>query len=560
MALLAQERLTVRSAIKQYQSATDSGRWPILVIRPARRDVEAATAELVEAGYTVDENLANAYAQVSLVPVRVPPEPAFIEHLAELESVERVERSWMKAQLPEAIRADDRIVLHPDHLLQRSQLPSELLSKRDPLRIGLIDSGLDATHPALKTRLLDQRVFRRGLSNVGDQVGHGTATAGIIARLCTAATFLSAKVVDQKRHANLDDLVRAVGWLKRHRPDVLLCNILLPIEADGRSIFAGMMEDLVREGVVVVVPAADASGTLLTPAGAQRVLSVCTDNAPASCPATLRVKGHPILAPRSIQADKETFATLEMPKWTALGGPATSAAIVAGVSALLIRAARLCRLAPAPREITDALLDSYDGAHLTPLDPDETVQNYILKVTGMAAATTTGKVALGVLHRQAIAEAEAAMNTQSPPAHPEFEEELTTQPLSPDMLQKLRDKDTRPLPTDFDKTVQADIPPLPPYSHKRPDIFEQPTVQGDIPSAALFAEADQTRPMNVNHLAAMAGMMGAPARTVDGQMVGPTLDLNTRGESEATRLEIEAENWPDNTRRLQVISRGEAME
>jgi len=551
VALLAQERLTPRSAMKQYQTATDSGRWPILVVRPARRDVEAGVAELTEAGYLIDENLANAYAQVNLIPVRVPPEPVFIEHLAELECVERAERSWMKAQLPEAIRADDRIVLHPDHILQRSQLPSELLSKRDPLRIGLIDSGLDATHPALKTRLLDQRVFRRGLSNVGDQVGHGTATAGIIARLCTAATFLSAKVVDQKRHANLDDLVRAVGWLKRHRPDVLLCNILLPVDADGRSIMAGMMEDLVRAGVVVVVPAADANGTLLAPAGAQRVISVCTDNAPATCPATLRVKGHPVLAPRSIQADKEAFATLDMPKWTALGGPATSAAIVAGSAALMIRAARFCRLAPSPREIQDALLDHHDGAMLTPLDPDEAIQSYILKVTGMAAATTTGKLALGVLHREAIAEAEARMAES---AAPQLQPELTTQPITPDMLKSLRDKDTRPLPTDFDKTVQGDIPQLPPYSHKKPDIYEQPTIQGDIPTDALFAEADATRPMDLSHLASGGGLK----RTVDGQVHPPRLDLSSRGESEATRLEIEAENWPDNTRRLQVISRGES--
>jgi len=376
----AKKKLRLSAVLQQYYSATDSGRWPILVFQPKTPDhLRHLERHMVAAGFTVEQSLASAYRKVSLLPIRVPPEPSIIEALALRDDVARIERSWLTGSTPEFAEPNDQPITHPDNLLDRDILPSELLSKRDPLRIGVIDSGIDATHPALKTRLLDQRAFRRGLSSVGDQIGHGTATAGIIARLCTAATFLSAKVYDSNRRTNLDDLIRAVGWLKKHRPDLVICNVLLPMPASGTSVLSSLLASLVAQGVIVIVPALDTMGEITTPGNTPGVISVAPLGAAPATAAMVRASGQHLLSPRGIQAKKDLFVELDYPGWTLFSGPAAAAAITAGTAGLMLRVARMCRHTPAANEIRDSLLlGCTDGV----LKPDTAINSYLTKLRG----------------------------------------------------------------------------------------------------------------------------------------------------------------------------------
>ncbi len=548
---LRQGRITVRSAARQYLAASDAGRWPILVVRPASADLDEARAILTEEGFLIDEFLTPAYAEVHLLPVRVPPEAIFIEALASLSCVDRVERSWMRGALPQGSPHEDRQLSHPDHLLNRADLPTELVSKRDPLRVALIDSGIDATHPALKTRLLDQRTFRRGLTGVGDQIGHGTAVAGIIARLCAAATFISAKVMDNKREPNLDDVIRAVGWVRRHKPDVVVCSLLFQLPADGRSILSGLLAELVSAGAVVVVPAADSAGALLPPSDAQQVLSVCPQDAPPGGKATLRVSGAPVLAPRSIQADNARFPTLDVPKWTALSGPAAAAATAAGTATLMLRAARLCRVDPTPRDIQQGLLDTFELSGPGAFNPDAALNLYVSRVTSMNLATQTGRMALASLKAAGI----------EPAADP-YAEDQETQTIGADLLSSFRQHDQA--------TVQHDVASLAagmrtasgPYARPAADPFGDATVQSEIPKHLLGGPSleeleSSTRPMELSQLTQLRSGAKPTGKltTVDGREHPPMLDLSRRGESEDTRRELAAESWPDNTQQLRIIRR-----
>src|SRR3712207_7586257 len=68
------------------------------------------------------------------------------------------------------------------------------------VRVAVIDSGIDAEHPALKGKVKDAvEAYREGgrvtfrPSRSGDAAGHGTACAGIIARLAPGAPIYSIK-------------------------------------------------------------------------------------------------------------------------------------------------------------------------------------------------------------------------------------------------------------------------------------------------------------------------------------------------------------------------------
>ncbi|MEL6182387.1 MAG: S8 family serine peptidase, partial [Myxococcota bacterium] len=186
-----QGQYSIQMALDHYREAAPAKRWPILVVRP-RKGLTAESLEhrLKASGFLGDVNLAPAYNSVHLAAIRVPPEAPFIHHLAANTDIDRIERSWLKASAPQQSLLDastnEQTIAHPDHLIERDSLATELLSKRDPLRVGLIDSGIDGTHAALKTRVMEQRAFRRGLDSIGDQFGHGTACAGIIARICAS--------------------------------------------------------------------------------------------------------------------------------------------------------------------------------------------------------------------------------------------------------------------------------------------------------------------------------------------------------------------------------------
>ena len=364
-------RQSLASSIGQYGTITKVSRWPILIVRPVDDvSIESLKDQLSRAGFVCDSLLGKAYVQLGLLAIRTPPERCFIEALGKIPEVDRVERSWLKATLPShgtpAIPGTSiNQLIHPDKLLNRDNLPSELLSKRDPLRIGIIDSGIDATHAALKTRVMEQRAFRRGLNSIGDEYGHGTACAGIIARLCASAFFYSAKVFDESGVTNLDDIIRALGWLHRHKPDIILCNVVLPLPADGNSILTKLLVEFAKMQIPVILPTSDEFGNISAPADSPIFISVSPDSAPRDTPTTVRASGALTLCPRAIQAASDgPFVPMKNESWTALSGPATAAAVTTGCVSLMIRASRLSRHKPQLDIIESSLRDGHKNARL----------------------------------------------------------------------------------------------------------------------------------------------------------------------------------------------------
>ena len=93
-----------------------------------------------------------------------------------------------------------------------------------PVRVAVIDTGIDFSHPELAGRIAATRSFVGG--SVSDTQGHGTFVAGEIAAaidnsrgiagLAPSARLLIAKVVDENGQVSPRSEARAIRWSVRH--------------------------------------------------------------------------------------------------------------------------------------------------------------------------------------------------------------------------------------------------------------------------------------------------------------------------------------------------------
>jgi len=109
------------------------------------------------------------------------------------------------------------------------------------VRVAIVDSGVDRTHPWLAAARLEHvRVERVGDSHRvvpdergGDASGHGTACAGIIHRMVPAATLVDVRALGEDGRCSKNALLAALRYCVQQRYDVV--NMSLGIDVPRRS-------------------------------------------------------------------------------------------------------------------------------------------------------------------------------------------------------------------------------------------------------------------------------------------------------------------------------------
>ncbi|HET8893735.1 MAG TPA: S8 family serine peptidase [Gaiellaceae bacterium] len=146
--------------------------------------------------------------------------------------------------------------------------------------VAVIDTGVDASQPALAGALLPGLNLVTGGTNVADDNGHGTAVAGVIAAravngavgVCSACTILPIKALDAKGSGDLASV--AVGITKAADLGARVINLSLggPL---GLDVLQQAVDYAESKGAVVVAASGN-SGTSspFYPAGYPTVLSV----------------------------------------------------------------------------------------------------------------------------------------------------------------------------------------------------------------------------------------------------------------------------------------------
>jgi hypothetical protein len=135
-----------------------------------------------------------------------------------------------------------------------------------PVRVGVIDSGIDLAHPDLLPRIAAAKSFVGGTAQ--DTRGHGTIVAGIIgaepenstgiAGLAPAAELLVAKVVGDNGTISVEAEAKAIRWAVDHGARVINISLggLRDPSDPSRDTYSRLEQEAVayavRHGVVVV--------------------------------------------------------------------------------------------------------------------------------------------------------------------------------------------------------------------------------------------------------------------------------------------------------------------
>ncbi len=93
------------------------------------------------------------------------------------------------------------------------------------IKVAVIDTGVDLSHPALVNKLAPSAEWRDYVDNdtfpndefglnstSGKAYGHGTAVSGIILQIAPKVTILPLRVLDPKGKGNLDSVVKAIDY------------------------------------------------------------------------------------------------------------------------------------------------------------------------------------------------------------------------------------------------------------------------------------------------------------------------------------------------------------
>ncbi len=148
------------------------------------------------------------------------------------------------------------------------------------VNVAVIDSGVDESHPDLRTSLVGEHcvgtsVCRGGAPQLdgpgtaADENGHGTNVAGIITSdgtvapigVAPGAGLVAVKVLDAAgRFAATSDIVSALNWIAASRPDVRVVNMSLGTD----RLYAGTCDnaDAATRALASAIGALRARGTL----------------------------------------------------------------------------------------------------------------------------------------------------------------------------------------------------------------------------------------------------------------------------------------------------------
>lgn len=161
------------------------------------------------------------------------------------------------------------------------------------VRIAVIDSGVDGRHPAIAKRVraqYDVVTDRFGVRCVPgsliDSIGHGTATAGIVAQMAPAAEIESIRVIGANAHGTSDQLMAGLTFALEQCFDVINMSLGTTDDRVWRRLSA-LADRAFYEGRIIIA-AANNYGVAALPAQLSSVLAV--DMAAFSDPETLRYR------------------------------------------------------------------------------------------------------------------------------------------------------------------------------------------------------------------------------------------------------------------------------
>jgi len=232
------------------------------------------------------------------------------------------------------------------------------------IKVAVVDTGIDPTHPDFAGRIIATKSFIGGDSAVDDN-GHGTHVAGIVlgsgaksngkyVGVAPEAHLYAAKVLDARGGGSMSGVMAGIEWaVLEQKVQIINLSLGSDTSCDGTDALSTLCDEAVQQaGVVMCVAAGNAgpaSGTVGSPGCARYVITVgaITDSDQIASfssrgpTADGRVKpdlvypGVNIVAP---QAAGTSMGRVVEPGYVSADGTSMATPHAAGVSALMLQA------------------------------------------------------------------------------------------------------------------------------------------------------------------------------------------------------------------------------
>lgn len=138
--------------------------------------------------------------------------------------------------------------------------------------VAVVDTGVQADHPALAGHVLPGWSFIDSGPNTADDNGHGTALASIILATCPGCRILPVKVLGADLTGTWEAIAQGVRWAADNGAQVI--NLSVGSPGDTRSLAAAVSYALSRGSIVVAAAGNDGRDERFYPAVYPGVVSV----------------------------------------------------------------------------------------------------------------------------------------------------------------------------------------------------------------------------------------------------------------------------------------------
>lgn len=216
------------------------------------------------------------------------------------------------------------------------------------VRVAVLDTGVDLTHPKLSTRLLRNGydfvdrdaspgevadgVDDNGNGAIDEAFGHGTYVAGVIALVAPGARILPVRVLDSDGSSSTWTVMQGLAFAAARDATIVNLSLGGPVWGD---VAERQLEHLAANGVIVVAAAGnDASPGEVYPAASPHVVGVTSINGVTGAAATFSNRGSWISVAAPGVGITSTYPGGRYATW---GGTSASAPVVSGVLAVSAR-------------------------------------------------------------------------------------------------------------------------------------------------------------------------------------------------------------------------------
>jgi serine protease AprX len=245
------------------------------------------------------------------------------------------------------------------------------------VRVGVVDTGIDSTHPDLVGRVLVSRDFTG--EGEADNQGHGTHVAGIIGGtgaqsggkyrgVAPECLFVASKVLKGDGTGMMSDVIAGLEFVAEQHVQVVNLSLGGGSNCDGSDALSVACDSLVDQGLVVCVAAGNSgpgAGSLGSPGCAKKVITIgatdkqdgIADYSSRGPSADGRVKPDVCFPGSSIHSCRAKNTSMGQPLndyYTTASGTSMATPHATGSSALLLQA----QPNSVPQEIKDALMNS----------------------------------------------------------------------------------------------------------------------------------------------------------------------------------------------------------